>query len=131
MASNPKSSPESRACKQWLDDQVRRGARVVVPEIADYEVRRELLRANKTNGLQRLDTIEAAVEYLPLSTAIMRLAAELWAALRQHGQPTADDKALDGDVILAAQALKLALPETDVVATVNVGHLARMIPAQH
>ena len=32
MASNPKSSRENRTCKQWLDDQVRRGARVVVPE---------------------------------------------------------------------------------------------------
>ncbi|MEP6757053.1 MAG: PIN domain-containing protein [Chthonomonadales bacterium] len=132
MASNPKSSPENRACKKWLDDHVRSGARVIAPEIADYEVRRELLRANKVQGVARLDTMEAAIEYLAITTAMMRLAAELWATIRQQGQPTASDKALDGDVILAAQALTLGLPETEIViATVNVGHLVRMVPAQH
>jgi hypothetical protein len=32
------------------------GIRVIVPEIVDYEVRRELLRANKQSGLVRLNT---------------------------------------------------------------------------
>jgi predicted nucleic acid-binding protein len=131
MASNPKSSPENRACKQWLDDQVRRGVRVIVPEIADYEVRRELLRANKTHGIARLDAIEAALEYESITTPAMRKACELWAKMRRSGQPTAGDAALDGDVILAAQALMLGLPDADlVIATVNVGHLSRMVPAQ-
>ena len=131
MVSNPKSSLENHACKQWLEDQVSAGARVVVPEIADYEVRRELLRANKTAGLARLEAVEAALDYLPITTAIMRQAAELWATVRQQGQSTAADKALDGDVILAAQALSLGLPDTDfVIATDNVGHLSRMSPAQ-
>ena len=51
-----------------------------------------------------------------------------WAQARQQGQPTADDKARDGDVILAAQAITLGV--TDVVmATTHVGHLSRLAPA--
>jgi hypothetical protein len=77
------------------------GTRVIVPEIADYEVRRDLLRANKVSGLTRLDALARLLEYLPLTTGAMRQAGVFWAQVRQQGQPTADDKALDGDVILS------------------------------
>jgi len=76
-----------------------------VPEIADYEVRRELLRARKTRGLERLDLIRKTLGYLPLTTNMMLKAAELWTQARNQGTPTADRKALDCDVISAAQAL--------------------------
>jgi hypothetical protein len=66
-----------------------------MPEIADYEVRRELLRANKARGLARLDALAGLLEYLPLTMAAMRQAAGFWAQARQQGRPTADDKALD------------------------------------
>lgn len=129
--SNPKSSPEGDACKAWLQRLVARGTRVLVPEIADYEVRRELLRAGKAAGLQRLDVVKAALEYLPLTTEAMLFAADLWAQVRRAGQPTADPKSLDGDVILAAQALTLGLPTDQVViSTVNVGHFARFVTAR-
>ncbi len=42
MISNPRSSPEGDRCKDWLDRIALSGAEIVVPEIADYEVRREL-----------------------------------------------------------------------------------------
>ena len=103
------------------------GSRVIVPEIADYEVRRELLRANKVRGLERLDALAGLLEYLPLSTAAMRQAAIFWAQARQQGRPTADDKALDGDVILAAQAMTLGAADI-VIATTNVSHLSRFAP---
>ena len=44
---------------------------------------------------------------------------------------TADPHALDGDVILAAQALALGLPSGEVVvATSNAAHLAQFIVAK-
>ena len=131
LASNPKATPANDACRQWLDTLVAQGRRVVVPEIADYEARRELLRAGKTNGILRLDRMKAALEYVPLTTPAMLLAADLWAQVRQQGQPTADIHALDGDVILCAQALTLGIAADNlVVATVNVGHLARFLTAK-
>lgn len=97
-----------------------------VPEIADYEVRRELLRANKAKGVARLNIIKSSVGYLPITTSVMLRAAELWAQARRSGMPTADPKALDCDVILAAQALEVS----GIVATENVGHLSRFVDAR-
>jgi predicted nucleic acid-binding protein len=64
--------PEVDACKRWLLALVERGVRIGIPEIADYEVRRELLRAAKTRGIERLDALLETFEYLPLSTVVMR-----------------------------------------------------------
>jgi predicted nucleic acid-binding protein len=122
-------SPESEACAQWLQTHITSGSRTIIPEIADYEVRRELLRANKTKGISRLDDLANLIEYLPITTAAMRQAAQLWSQARQQGQPTAGDKTIDGDMVLVAQAITLG--ESDVViATTNVGHLSRFIAAE-
>ena len=129
MATNPRHSAKNAACAQWLQSLVMAGLRVVVPEIADYEVRRELLRANKVKGIAKLDTLASLLEYLPITTAAMRQAALFWAQARQQGQPTAADKALDADMILAAQAVTLGEPDV-VIATTNVGHLSRVAPAE-
>lgn len=128
LATNPRRSPQSIACAQWLQTLVIHGIRVIVPEIADYEIRRELLRAKKERGLARLDALASRLEYLPLTTAAIRQAAIFWAQARQQGQPTADDKALDGDVILAAQAVTLGVTDV-VIATTNIGHLSRFTSA--
>jgi len=127
MITNPNASGANRECYQWMESLVSRGVQVWVPEIADYEVRRELLRANKTRGIARLDLLKNSIGYLPLSTPIMLKAAELWAQARRSGMPTADPKALDCDVILAAQALVVQ----GLVATENVGHLSRFVEARH
>ena len=129
LATNPARSPASVACAQWLQRLVVGGTRVILPEIADYEVRRELLRANRVGGLARLDALAELIEYLPLTTAAMREAARLWARARQRGQPTASDRTIDGDMILAAQATTMGISAV-VVATTNVGHLSRFVPAE-
>ena len=38
MITNPKSSPENEACKNWLAGLAYNGVQVLIPEIADYEV---------------------------------------------------------------------------------------------
>ena len=81
-----------------------------------------------TQSLVLLDSLPNQVQYLPLSTPVMRLAADLWAWARNTGRQTAPDPALDGDVILAAQAISLGVPV--VVATVNTAHLSRFVTAE-
>jgi hypothetical protein len=78
LVTNPKLSPESLACTQWLQILVSSGSRVIIPEIADYEVRRELLRANKVKGITRLNELTQLLEYLPITTTAMRQAALFW-----------------------------------------------------
>ena len=127
MVSHPRKNPD---IKRWLQQLLRAGVSVAVPEIADYEVRRELLRANQTVGLSRLDTLKSSLYYLPITTSVMLRAAELWATMRRQGTPTAADAALDGDVILAAMtALRIDGGDEAVIATTNVRHLTRMVPA--
>ena len=43
MVTNPGGSAETLECERWLEGLVLAGADVAVPEIADYEVRRELV----------------------------------------------------------------------------------------
>jgi predicted nucleic acid-binding protein len=120
-------------CRAWLRGHLARGVRVFVPEIVDYELRRELLRLNLAKAVADLDTFNALAvgRFVPLATPVLQHAASLWAIFRQKGILTADRHALDIDVILAAQALSLGLADNDsVVATSNVTHLARFVPAK-
>jgi hypothetical protein len=127
---NPSNSAESTECKQWLDGILAAGAEVRVPEIADYELRRELIRNNSAKALARLDDLGQALGYVALSTSMMRQAAEFWASARNVGLPTAPDHALDGDVILAAQVAVSAGDQGPVIATTNVKHLERFVTAR-
>ncbi len=125
---NPNQRPQPTPCRSWLASLRTANRRVNVPEIADYEVRRELIRIGSQVALANLDAFNSQLDYLPLATDAMRLAAELWAQARRSGLPTAPDPALDGDVILAAQAIALKIPV--VVATGNPGRLIRFVPAE-
>lgn len=132
IVTNPKAaSPLSQEGKVWLQSLPLKGYIVMLPEIADYEVRRELIRVGKTAGIERLDQLKSQIPYRPLTTEVMLLAAQLWAKARNRGKPTADRNALDGDVILAAQAiLEVNAGNEVVIATTNVGHLSQFVDAR-
>jgi hypothetical protein len=118
--------------KDWLQGLLLAGCTVMVPEIADYELRRELVRANKIRSVVRLDALKRLTGYMPLDTDMMVKAADFWAQARRGGFPTASDESLDADVILSAQATTVGGPNDDVViATTNVGHLSRFVSARH
>jgi predicted nucleic acid-binding protein len=125
--------PQRDRCRDWVVRHLGAGNRLYVPEIIEYELRRELLRMNKTNSVKALEVFADAVpnRKLLLNTADLRLAAELWAKARQQGRPTADVHALDVDVILCAQVLNSSLPQPDVVvATSNTRHLSQFVDAR-
>lgn len=135
---NPKATPENESARVWLESLLIQQFQVVIPEIADYELRRKLLHGKKINGLKRLDKLRKksrlsnnTLRYLPIDTATMLKAAEFWSQTRQMGNPTASNDALDGDVILAAQATLLQNENNKViVATTNVRHLSLFVDAR-
>jgi predicted nucleic acid-binding protein len=131
MVSNPRGKADAIRCRAWAMGLLASGVRVCVAEIVDYEVRRELLRTGATAGVRRLDQVKATCEYSPLTTAVMLKAAELWATARRGGLVTAPPEALDGDMILIAQALQAAgLGDVLTVATDNVRHFSRFVDAR-
>jgi predicted nucleic acid-binding protein len=109
----------------WLQRILETGFTVILPEIADYEVRRNLILERLTESIRRLDELKSFLVYQRITTQIMMRAAELWADSRRHGRPTADEKALDGDVILAATTQM----HDGIIITDNVGHLGRYVEA--
>ena len=124
QVSHPRRNPEFT---HWFESVLATDTTVIIPEIADYEVRRELLRAEKAISITRLDQLKVTLNYLPITTQVMLRAAKLWAQARKHGQPTSDPKELDCDVILAAHALEVSA----VVVTDNVGHLSLFVEAKN
>ena len=134
LLTHPQRSVEVITVTQWLSRCLLNGTRIIVPAIVYYELKRELLRAKKTFSIGRLDAFinAASGRYLPLSDDALRLAAELRAQSRQAGGPTAESKALDIDVLIAAQALSFgATPAEVVIATTNPRHLIQFINAEH
>lgn len=132
LVTHPRGGSEAAAAKTWLFDLLDAGTDVRVPEVADYETRRELIRAGRNKSVERLEAFEKSLDYIPITTSSIYRAAELWARLRNAGLSTASPEALDADMILAAQALTAAESEDVgvVVATTNPGHLERVVAAR-
>jgi toxin FitB len=126
MISHPRVTHE---IAMWLARLLSSGVEVLVPEIADYEVRRELLRAGSKKGVERLTELRTTLGFVPITSQAMLRAAEFWAEARKRGRPTAADYSLDADVILAAQAATLAA-ESVIVASANPRHISRFVPAE-
>ena len=89
-----------------LPDALRKLLRVIdsdfdpfVPDVCDYELRRELIRAGLSRSERRLDEMVAYFGMVTTTAEVWRQAAGLWAEARKAGR--ADRKALDADVILA------------------------------
>ena len=98
---------------------------IFLSEVADYELRRELLRIGAPRSLRRLDELDRELRYLPVTTATWRAAAQLWAFLRRQGIVTAAAEALDGDILIAAEAIA----EGATVVTTNPRHFQRIVAA--
>jgi predicted nucleic acid-binding protein len=134
---NPGDSPEVLLIQQWFFKLLSRGVRVVSSDICDYEIRRSLLldqqRNSEASGLSKLDESRELIEFLPVTQAVLFVAAQLWADARMQGQPTASDQSLDADLIICATWRILSMAEPgrySVIATTNVKHLGRFAAAE-
>jgi len=71
LLSQPRPTPASLACRQWAANLTTAAARLPIAEIAVHEVRRELLRARKRRGVERLNQLKADFGYVAITTATM------------------------------------------------------------
>lgn len=62
----------NRESRVWLAALLDRNVSIFLPEIADYEVRRNLIVEGLTGSLANLDALPSLVTYVPLTTADMR-----------------------------------------------------------
>ena len=82
---------------------------------------------NFVESISRLDALKEAAGYIPLTTEMLLRAAEYWSEARKQGKPTADEGALDGDMILTAQAIVTQennIEDEVIIVTDNIGHLS-------
>ncbi len=119
---HPRKHTEAR---RWLAEAVMHHD-VLISEVCDYELRRELIRIGAVRSLSHLDELGRELRYLPVTTSTWRSAARLWAVMREAGRATSDAAALDGDVILAAQARD----EDAIIVTTNVRHFTSIADAR-
>lgn len=120
MVTNPKWNKDAL---EWLTEMLERDCEVMIPEIADYELRRNMILEKMQPSIQLLDKLKTLLIYLPIDTQTMLQAAKFWAESRSRHRPTGHPKELDGDAILAAQARQVGA----TVATDNVGHLSQFV----
>ncbi len=130
--SEPVSTPRVVAVSRWASAHLVAGNQICIPEVIDYELRRELIRSGKRASILELDALKTRFTYLPISTKVILMAADRWAQSRNRGTPTGDPRRLDIDVILSAHALTEAAvlgPTETIVATTNVKHLSQCLNA--
>lgn len=137
ILANPNKQGEASDCEEWLYGLMSKGVYVLTSDLCDYEIRRSLvLEAKKKpsiNGIESLNELQEIITFLPITSALLKEAATLWAFARSQGIPTADEKSLDVDIILCAQ-WKLLTEEfpgrSIVIATTNLKHLSRFAAAK-
>ena len=127
LVTNPKRSPTSMACAQWLQALVTANRRVIIPKLPTTNYAANCCGQTSSRVAARCS--DTAPRVPPDYNRGDAQAAEILVQARQLGQPTAGDNTLDGDMILAAQATTLGVSNV-VIATTNVGHLSRFAPAE-
>ena len=108
--------------KEWLA-RVSGAHELLLSEVVDYELRRELLRIGARRSVLALDDLGRTITYVPVTTATWRGAAALWARARLAGRPSAAADALDADVLIAQQAIS----DGAVVVTRNKRHFEAFV----
>ena len=90
--------------QEWFRSLLEQGSHVsevLVSVLADYELRRHLLKMGAVESLRRLDDLAQCLRYVPVTAEAGRRAAELRQAMATQGMPGVSDAGL----LMAAQAM--------------------------
>lgn len=112
-------SPRYHPFRTWVARAIAsRRHQVFLHAVADFEVRRELLRQNLLASVERLDALRSALVVITPSEETYLDASRFWADARRAGRPGAPDESIDADLIIAADAASYGA----TVVTENVRH---------
>ncbi|MGK7929451.1 MAG: type II toxin-antitoxin system VapC family toxin [Spirulina sp.] len=135
--SNPNQLQEALECQSWCERLLARGVYFVSSELCFYELQRSLILAVKaggtSKGIEKLKLLGNFIDFLDVDRNVAELAAEIWAEARLQGQPTADEKNIDIDMIIVAhwRLLTESFPGRYVViSTTNMRHLQLFAEAE-
>jgi predicted nucleic acid-binding protein len=132
LITNPSRNPVCLECQKWFKSILSTRAKITTSEVCDYELRRELIRSKKQEGLKRLNQFRENFGCIPVTSEDFDKAAELWAWARNTGQSTANEDSIDADVILCAQSIIISNSgKSGIIVTTNVKHLDRYTPSLH
>jgi predicted nucleic acid-binding protein len=123
---HPKSHQDVR---EWLASWFSYGRRghhveILISPITEYEMRRSIELAALREpalrkSLQRADDMCATMTYVPLEHRHFLEASRDWARARADGRPTASERDVDWDILIARQAIGA----NAIVVTENTRHL--------
>ncbi len=124
----PKEKKEYLALNLWLDElSQREDVVLVMPEISYYEALRGVhytkLIEPAYKGLDGITKLKHLFEYLPMTTEMWEVAAELWAQRKFLGKDVG--KGIDGDTLLGAQGIVAQ----GTVVTYNIRHFNDRVTA--
>lgn len=134
------ASNEVNNSQRWLSLLLARSAYIVTSDLCDYEHRRGLILASMTggdsSGIKKLNQLrqDKTIDFLPVTSEVLLVAAEKWATAQTSNLPTTDKKRIDVDIILSAQwqLLNEQFPGRRVViATTNIRHFSRFTDCQN
>lgn len=124
---------EVRHCTEWLYKLLAKGARVIIPDICDYEVRRELIRIG-SSSVKELNSLRELLDCYEVTFEVLAEAAELWAESRKISQPNKLEENIDVDCIIAAccHVLERDNPgQAVILATKNIKDFQRTTNCAH
>lgn len=134
---NPNKKQNMIECQTWFERLLARGVYFATSELCDYELRRGLILAQKVgksaDGLSILDRLRELIDFLKVDHEVSLEASKIWAESHLKGQPTADEKNIDIDIIISAhwRILQTMFPgRYVVVSTTNIKHLSLFCDAQ-
>lgn len=119
---NPRNIEKTRFFKNKLKDLE---VILYLPEIIDYELRRNLELEGFSKSINLLDQFRQRHQILWLESDDFLKAAELWSWCRKEGYATTENKGIDIDVILVSQALsQLRNFYKVIILTADIGDLS-------
>ncbi len=109
---------DDQSIKKRFQQALRNNSKILISPIVFYEVMRFFYHKKAVKEINFLLKLVDKLYWIDTNYNTWDKGAKIWAQARSIGRPTADEKSLDADVLIAAQAKE----HNAVVVTKNTKH---------